>query len=255
MIRVMVVDDEQLSHEELKLLIAEDPQFQVLEEAENGIEALEKIKQAAVDVIFLDIEMPGLNGLEVAGRLAEWDHPPLVVFATAYNEYAIPAFEAHAIDYLLKPYDPERLKKTLIRIKETLKNKIPSKQKLMSLENYLIQKGILKKLVGHRRSSKERIVIEPAQVYYFYAKLSEVFAYLADEELIINITLKDLVANLDPIQFAQTHKAYIVNLDKIEKVSPMFSGNFEITLKAPKRSTIPLSRRYAKNLKGLLGSW
>ena len=255
MIRVMVVDDETLSREELIRLIGENPQFQVVTSASNGTEALEKMKKTEVDVIFLDIEMPGLTGLEVASRFAEWEKPPLVVFVTAYHEYAVQGFEANAIDYILKPYDPERLKKALTRVKEFLKNKIPAKEKLISLEDYLIQKGVLKKLIGRRRKSKERIVIEPTQLYYFHAELAEVFAHLENEDLIVNMTLKDLLANLDPARFAQTHKAYIVNLDKIEKVSPMFSGNFQITLKDSKKTTVPLSRRYARHLKQLLGNW
>ena len=256
MIRVMVVDDEPLAREELIRLIRKDPAFEVANEAANGREAIEKLKKDPVEVVFLDIEMPEVDGLEAAGRLAGWEKPPLVVFATAYHEYAIQAFEANAIDYVLKPYDPERLKKTFARVKEFLANKAASpKEKLVSLERYLVQKGALGRIVGRRRNSKEKIVIHPDQIYYFHVHLTEVLAKLETEELIIYSTLKELLACLDPARFVQTHKAYIVNLDKVEKVAPLFSGNFEIKLKDPKQSSIPLSRRCAQALKSRLASW
>ncbi len=256
MIRVMLVDDEPLAQEELTRLISQDKEFQVMANAHSGTEALEKLKTTPAEVVFLDIEMPGANGLEVAGRLAEeWEKPPLVVFATAYHEYAVKAFEANAIDYILKPYDPERLKKTLARVKAFLQSKASSKEKLMSLVDYSVQKGLLRRLIGRRRLSKERVFVDPAQVYFFHAELAEIWARVENEDLLINSTLKELLQTLDPAHFCQTHKAYVVNLDKIEKVSPMFSGNFEIILKDSKHSKLPLSRRYAKKLKQLMGGW
>lgn len=98
-------------------------------------------------------------------------------------------------------------------------------------------------------------MLDPAEVLYFQVRLSEVFAYQESGELIVRSTLKELLDNLDASQFAQTHKAYLVNVGKVEKVAPLFSGNFEITLKDPKRTKIPLSRRYAQGLKTLLGGW
>ncbi|MDP3920333.1 MAG: LytTR family DNA-binding domain-containing protein [Candidatus Omnitrophota bacterium] len=255
MIRTMIIDDEPLAREELTRLVQEEKEFEVADEAGTGREALEKIKRQKFDVIFLDIDMPGMSGLEVASRLVGFDDPPLVVFATAYHQYAVEAFNANAMDYVLKPYDPIRLKQTFERIKERLAGQGSSKQQLQGLEDHLIKKGVLKKLVGHTRNTKDRVVIDPGEVFYFDVKYSEVIAHLGDRQLIINITLKEIIDRLDPAQFAQTHKSYLVNIDKIEKVSPMFSGNFEIALKAPLGGNIPLSRRYAKHLKSLLGDW
>lgn len=255
MIRVMLVDDESLAQEELKRLIACDKEFQVVAAASNGKEALEKIEKGSIDVVFLDIEMPGMNGLEVASSLARTENPPRIVFATAFNQYAIDAFTVNAVDYILKPYQPGRVAQTLERIKEVLKTQEIFRERLIALEDTLIQKGVLKKIVGHARNSKERVVLDPAEIFYFYAHLAEVFAYCAGGEYIVNTTLKELSENLNAAQYAQTHKAYIVNLGKIEKVTPMFSGNFEIVLKDPKHTKIPLSRRYAKSVKSLLGSW
>lgn len=255
MIRAVVADDEPLAQEELTHLIEADREFQIVGRARNGKEALDQIRRGHADVVFLDIEMPGLNGLEVASRLAEWQNPPLVIFATAYDRYAIDAFETHAIDYILKPYESKRLTKTFEHVRERLKAKRPTRESLLSLEDYLIRKGTLKKLVGHRRNSKDRAVIDPSEVHFFSAKLSEVLARVGDEELIVNSTLKEVLAQLEPTRFVQTHKSYVVNLDQVEKVSPLFSGNFQITLRDPKLPKIPVSRRFAKKLKGSLPSW
>lgn len=255
MIRILIADDELLAREELARLVAADKECELAGSVENGEEALRFLEGHEVDAVLLDIDMPGVNGLEVASRLAQWDRPPRVIFATAFNQYAIEAFDLNAIDYVLKPYRPERIQKALDRLKNALKEQGVFRDRLIALEDTLIHKGMLRKLAGHRRNSKERIVVDPSEVLYFQAKLSEVFAVLEPGELILRNTLKELLGNLNPSQFAQTHKAYIVNVGKIEKVSPLFSGNFEITLKDPKRTKIPLSRRYAQNLKTLLGGW
>ncbi len=256
MIRVMVVDDEPLAQEELTKLIAEDNDFRVTGRASSGKESLEKLKKEAVDVLFLDIEMPGINGLEVASRLAAWENPPLVVFATAYHQYAIKAFDENAIDYILKPYEAKRIQKTLERVRQLLKSRVSGQRdKLVTLEDYLIRQGTLKKIVGHRRNSKDRMVLDPAEVFYFFADLSEVLAHVEQDDLLVNSTLKELLANLDPARFAQIHKSYLVNLDKVDKVSPLFNGNFQIALNDTAHTKIPLSRRYASSLKQRLGNW
>lgn len=255
MIKILIADDEPLALEELKRLISADEDCQVVGTAVNGEDALRGMESHETDAVFLDIDMPGVNGLEVASRLAQWENPPRVVFATAHNEYAMNAFDLSAIDYVLKPYQPERIGKALARLKEVLKSREGFRDRLIALEDTLIRKGMLKKLAGHRRNSKERIVLDPLEVLFFRAELSEVFAHQESGELIIKSTLKELLENLDATQFAQTHKAYIVNIGKVEKVSPLFSGNFEVLLKDPKRTKIPLSRRYAPSLKAILGGW
>lgn len=255
MIRVMIVDDEPLSRQELRRLISQDGEFDIVGEAQSGEQALEQLSVFETDVMFLDIEMPGISGLEAASRLTSWEHPPRVVFATAYHQYAVEAFDAHAMDYVLKPFDAVRIKKTLQRIKDGFKKSVSSRDSLVALEEHLIEKGILKKLTGHLRNHKDRMVIDPSEVYYFSAEAEEVVAHLGEQSLIIKTSLKDVLNRLDPARFVQTHKAYIVNIDKIQKVSPMFSGNFEITFKGAPSLKIPLSRRYSSGAKKLLGSW
>lgn len=255
MIKVMIVDDEPLSRQELARLVGQNEGFEVLGEAASGDAALSKIQKEKPDVVFLDIEMPGSSGLETASKLAAWENPPRVVFATAYHQYAVEAFDANAIDYILKPFEPARVKKTLERVRAVLKQPAQSKANLISLEDHLIQKGILRKLTGHERNRKDRIVIDPSEVYFFSAEAEEVVAHMAQQDLLIRASLKEVLAQLDPEKFAQTHKSHIVNIDKIQKVSPMFSGNFEIFLKSAQPLKVPLSRRFAPALKKQLGHW
>lgn len=255
MIRVLLIDDEPLARGELRRLISQDSEFEIAGEAQSGEDALALLAKQKTDVLFLDIEMPGMSGLEVASRLAEWENPPRVVFATAYHQYAVEAFEAHAMDYVLKPFEPARLKKTLQRVKDELRSLGSSRESLLSLQDHLIDRGILKKLTGHLRNHKDRVVVDPAEVYYFAAEAEEAVAYAGEQCLMIKSSLKDILSRLDPGHFVQTHKAYIVNINRIQKVSPMFSGNFEITFKGAPSLRIPLSRRYSAGLKKLLGSW
>ena len=255
MIRTLIVDDDPLTQEDLMRLIGEETDFQISGVASNGADALKIIEEKPIDVLFLDVEMPGLSGLEVASRLTKIEQPPLVVFVTAHQKYAIEAFEKNAIDYLLKPYQIERFKKALGRIRSLLETKpeIPNRQKLISLENDLIQRGLIKKLAGQKRNSKDRVIIDLSDVCYFTSTHTQVFVYTDRDELLLTQTLKGLLMNLNPSVFIQTHKSYVVNLNKIQKVSPLFNGNFEITLQNPALPKIPVSRRFARNLKTMLG--
>lgn len=255
MIRLFLADDEPLARENLAKILSEDSELQIAGSASNGIDALAQIHRLKPDAVFLDIEMPGKNGLEVAAELSEMEKPPLVIFITAYNLYAVQAFEADAVDYLLKPADAARVQKTLERVKARLCTGASGPERLRSLTDNLIKKGLLKKIAVRRRNAKDRLLIEPSEVLYFHARLSEVIAFWGTEELIVNSTLKELTAQLNPQEFVQTHKAYLVNVAKVAKISPMFSGNFEITLNAPSKPVLPLSRRYAKHLKSLLSQW
>lgn len=255
MIRVLIVDDERNARDSLIRLIERNKDFEIVGEASHGEEALQKIHNALIDVIFLDVEMPGLSGLEVASRLTQIERPPFVVFTTAYNQYAIEAFEKNAVDYVLKPYEPDRLEKTFARIHKELALKQPIREKLIALEEYLVGTGKIKKLVGHRPRNKTRVIFDPKEVRYFQMQNEEVHAYLDHDELIMRTTLQDIFKSLDAAQFVQTHKGYIVNVDRISSVEPMFSGNFAILLKGPTSIKIPLSRNYVQDLKKLFGGW
>ena len=252
MIRVLPVDDEAPARLELKRFLKQIPDFELVGESTNGQEALEMISRFKPDIVFMDIQMPKLNGLDAARALAQTKNPPLVVFVTAYDQYAIRAFEVNAIDYLLKPYDLERFKKTCDKAKELLRDRPGAKAQLGSLKEYLDHDKPLN-IMGHKRGSKDRVFIHPHDVFYFHVELTEMTAHLAGGvELLLNTTLSGLMEMLGASKFQQIHRAYIVNLEYVEKVTPLFSGNFKLTLKDPAKTQLPLSRRYAKKLKQYL---
>jgi len=253
MIRIFVADDEELARNRLLKFLKEDPEIEVIWTSANGAEAASKLENLNPEAAFLDIDMPGKSGIEIALELAAEKEPPLVVFVTAHNEYAIKAFEAHAVDYILKPFDPARLKVALERIKKELALKKPGKQDLEALGNDLAAKS--RRLVGRKANSRERILLDPADVLYFHAELAQVMAHLEGKEWLVNLTLEELEKSLDPARFARSHRAYIVNLGKVEKVVPMFNGNFELVLKDPAKTRIPLARRSAKGFRQKLGNW
>ena len=256
MIRVMIVDDETLARERLARFVSEDPDFKIIAEASNGIEAMRKLKESpAAEVIFLDIQMPEMNGLELASYLAEWKNPPLIVFATAYDEYAVKAFESHAIDYVLKPYVRERLQKTFATVKEQVRLRRPTRPRLVSLEEELVKAGAVQRIVGRKRNSKDRIMIDPLEVFYFQARLAEMTAHLEGKEYVVNKTLEELMKVLDPACFVQPHRAYIVNLSKVEKVAPFSKNHFELVLSNASRTKIPMSRYRSQEIKQRLASW
>ena len=251
MIRTLIVDDELPARIELKRCLKGESDFALVGEAQDGEEAIRFIKSLQPQVVFLDIHIPGLNGLEVAQILSQFRTPPVIVFVTAYDRYAVQAFDANALDYILKPFDEMRFKKVCDRVRRTLSNESEAKEKLDSLKGYLEGKPL--KILGHKRQSKDRVFIYPNDVLYFHVKLTEVTAHLAGgEELLVNATLRSLFEALDSTKFQQAHRAHIVNLDQVERVTPVFNGNFELILKDAQKTRVPLSRRYAAKLRKFL---
>ncbi|MBI4358912.1 MAG: response regulator transcription factor [Candidatus Omnitrophica bacterium] len=252
MIQTLIVDDEAPARNELRRFLQSEADFYLVGEALDGEEALSAIKNLKPAVVFLDIHIPKINGLEIASMLAEFETPPFIVFVTAYDQYAIQAFEMNALDYILKPYDEARFKKACDKARAAVGHRALIKQQLGSLRNYL-QAAKPLKLLGHKRNSRERVFIHPNEVLYFHVELTEVIAKMVNgEELLVNASLKSLLELLDPIRFQQTHRAFVVNLDQVEKVVPLFAGSHKIVLKSPQSLSIPLSRRYAQKLKKLL---
>lgn len=251
MIKVMVADDEKSVREKITEMISSNPNFEIVGVAENGREVLHQLEHKEPDVLFLDVEMPEMSGIEVASQLAHSANPPWIVFVTGYQKYALDAFENNAIDYVLKPFNAQRLDKALARVMKYDMEKKGVRAKLESFEKEMIDKGVLKKLMGHKRNSKEKIVFSPEDVFYFHSHLRDVTAYLENDGVIMSITLKELIDRLDPHRFMMVHRAYIVNLDKIKKIVPMFAGAVDIIL-SHSQYKVPGSRKYARLLKKFL---
>lgn len=200
--QILLVDDEKLARERLRTLLEEETDHQVIGEASNGYEALEKITECHPDVVFLDICMPGMDGLEVARHLMTLEDPPAVVFTTAYDEHALEAFQVHAVDYLLKPVHPARLKEALSK---TLK---PNKMQWKALQ---WERGEKLKVRTHvsARTRKGISLVPVADVYYFRAEHKYVTVRCKEGMVLIEESLKDLEAEFGH-RFLRIHRNCLV---------------------------------------------
>lgn len=251
------------------------PEMQIVAQAKNGVKALEQIRELAPDVAFLDIRMPGLSGLEVAEALAEDaladETVPLIVFVTAYGEFALEAFERSAIDYLLKPVTPERLAKTLDRLRDRLKQKalssvnpaparaeeprpIGSAQELAEQLVPLLRASgaapaqALKYVRVGRGNSVHLLPLE--QIYYFQAADKYVTVASASGEGLIRESLRELQAKLDPERFPQIHRSTLVNLDFVERADRDELGHTRLKLRGVQQ-TLMVSRLYTHLFKAM----
>jgi two-component system LytT family response regulator/two-component system response regulator LytT len=254
-LRVMVVDDEQLAREELCYQLDRLGDVEVVAQAGNGLEALSAVERSQPDVVFLDIQMPGLNGFEVARRLLESpDHTPALVFVTAFDQHAVEAFEVNAVDYLLKPVDAGRLEQALVRARRRLSLDRPG-----PLNDQLEQ---LVKMMANRQIRRDQVAVKVGERFLLIHAEEIIYASLADES--INIvtgqvtgtsnyrTLDELQARLDPEVFWRVHRSHLVNINKIKEIVPWFSRNYILRMKDAKGTEIPVSRAQTKRLREYL---
>ncbi|MEK4713052.1 LytTR family DNA-binding domain-containing protein [Sporosarcina sp. FSL K6-5500] len=234
-IRTLVVDDERYAREELTYLLSKFPDVQVVGEAESGEAAILKTVQLMPDVVFLDVEMPKMNGVEVAKVLVELKKVPLIIFATAYPQFAAEAFRINAIDYLLKPYDEEQLKQTIHRIEKIVYPSLPpdTAEKLGKLA---VEAG------------GEIDYILPQDILYMYRdeKVTKIITRTDNYE--IRTTLKELESRLVPFSFFRIHKGYLVNLIYVSRLTPWFNGAYRLELEGLDEK-LSVSRNYVKNLR------
>ena len=252
-LRVMVVDDEQPARDELCYQLEQLGDVEVVAQAANGVEALSAVDRLEPDLIFLDIQMPGLNGFEVARRLLERDEqPPALVFVTAFDQYAVEAFEVNAVDYLLKPVDSGRLEQALARTRRRL-----SLDRSAPVNDQLER---LVKMMANRR--RDQVAVRVGERFLLVQAEEIIYASLADES--INIvtgqvsgtsnyrTLDELQARLDPEVFWRVHRSHLVNINKIKEIVPWFSRNYILRMKDTKGTEIPVSRTQTKRLREYL---
>jgi two-component system, LytTR family, response regulator LytT len=249
-LRVIVADDEQLARDELCYLIGELDGVEVLAQAGNGLEALEVVARHSPDLVFLDIQMPGLTGFEVARRLAASDQPPSVVFVTAFDQYAIEAFEVEAVDYLVKPVDAARLDAAVQRARRRLGTSRPP---LNDQLERIVQ------LVEARQARRNQVAVKVGERFLLVQAEEIIFASMADES--INIvtgqiagtcnfrTLDELQARLDPDTFWRVHRSHLVNINKIKEIVPWFSRNYILRMRDAKATEIPVSRSQTRRLR------
>ncbi len=238
--KLLIVDDERLARERLVRLLSHQPGIEVVGEASDGLSALEAIQSLKPDAVLLDIQMPGLTGLEVAAALPP-ANAPAIIFVTAYDQYAVRAFEVNAVDYLMKPVDEERFKQAL----DKLRNRAPSPDSVQRLA----QHQRLQRLVGKHLNRLHVLPIETIEAFVTSDEL--VFAVTNSGRFLIERTLRDLEALLPPDKFARVHKQTIANLEKLAVLDPIAKGGAVARLRCGE--VIEISRRYAQDLRQTLG--
>ncbi len=243
--RVMIVDDEALARERLRALLAEtEVPVDVVGEAASGKQALPLIHAERPDLVFLDVQMPVLDGFDVLDLIAP--PRPHVVFVTAYDEYALRAFEVHALDYLTKPVNLERLRGSLQRIQGLVAQQAPDP----ALDAFTATRTDvpLRRLTLHVGSRLR--VVDPAEVQYFEARDKLVLAHTGRSAPHVDFPLQQLEQRLDAAQFLRIHRAFLVNVTQIRELVPWFSGTYQLKLMDGR--TLPLARRRVRAVKAFL---
>jgi two-component system LytT family response regulator len=250
-IRVLLVDDEPLAREMIREMLKDDAEVSVVGECVNGREAIEAIQEHNPDLIFLDVQMPEIGGFEVLEALKSV-HVPHVIFVTAYDQYAVRAFEVHALDYLLKPFDRERFDLAWRR----------AKAHILSTRNGEMDQRILAILEELKAGSKyiERLVIKSGGRVFFLdtddidwieAEGNYVSVHTGKKSHLLRETISSLEAQLDPKKFLRIHRSSIVKIDRIKELQPWFHGEYRVILMDGTQLT--LSRNYRENLQEALG--
>lgn len=247
----MIVDDEPLALERLGTLLREDPEIEIVGECTNGFEALSAIKAEAPDLIFLDVQMPELDGFGVVAALST-AKMPAIIFVTAYDKFALRAFEVHALDYLLKPFDRERFQKSLRRAIDQIKRKESDElsQRLSSLIAELkLEAKPLDRLAI--KVDGRVLLVRLEEIDWIEAADNYVSLHVGNESHLHRETMSALEVKLGPSQFIRISRSIIVNVEKIKELQPMFHGDYVVILSNGTR--LNLSRNYRENLNHLLG--
>lgn len=234
MLKALVVDDEAPARSELRFLLEDAGGIEVVGEASNAPEALQLIKAIPYDVVFLDIDMPGLSGMRLAEVLGSLDRQPAIIFVTAHSEHAVKAFEVAATDYLVKPVEVERLRTAIDRLR-------PSEETPVRVERIPVEKG------------GRKLLLQVDDIYYVMAKDDYSYIYTAEERYLSTASLAQLESRLESQGFFRVHRRFVVNLAQVKEIVPMYGGTMLLTLKDKAGTQVPASRRRVPMLKRALG--
>jgi len=259
-LRAVVVDDEQLAREELCFLLARAGGIEIVGQAANGVDGLRLVGEQQPDLLLLDVQMPGLNGFEVAHRLLDAALLPHLVFVTAYDQYALDAFKVHAVDYLLKPVDAERLDETLARVRQRVDADHRAKAAIGRDELERVLRAVSEAPKGSPRH--DQFAIRTGERFLLVSADEIVHASMVDDAIVVVTntasgtsnyrTLDELSARLDPAVFWRVHRSHLVNITKIKEIVPWFSRNYILKMKDPKATEIPVSRAQTRRLRDYL---
>ena len=257
--RAVVVDDEQLARAELGYLLGQIGGVEIIGQAGNGVEALTTIHRLQPDVVFLDVQMPGLTGFEVARRMLDNETAPHVIFVTAYDQHAIEAFEVNAVDYLLKPLDPARLEVAVTRARKRMSSGRSLDHGAGSPTFLSDQLEKVLELVAERQNRRDRLAIKVGERFLLVQAEEVIYASLANDTIAVGTnqhigtsnfrTLDELQQRLDPNIFWRVHRSHLVNINKIKEIVPWFSRNYILRMKDEKATEIPVSRTQTRRLR------
>lgn len=250
-IRALIVDDEPIARERIRSLLADEPDVEIVAECRDGNEAVATIRKERPDLVFLDVQIPELDGFGVVETL-EGEPLPAIVFVTAYDQYALQAFEVHAIDYLLKPFDEERFGRALSRARKAIQAAAVDdgvNDRLLALIKGLKPERFLERVVV--KSSGRLFFLRTDEIDWIESSGNYACMHAGKEAHLIRETMSALEARLDPEQFIRIHRTAIVRIDQIKELHPLFHGEYEVVLRDGTRLT--LSRSYRDRLQGLLG--
>jgi two-component system LytT family response regulator/two-component system response regulator LytT len=250
----VIVDDEQLARNELAFLLKGVGEVQVVAEARNGLEAVQLIREHAPDLVFLDVQMPGLDGFGVIKKLMDRHVPlPRFVFATAYDQYAVRAFEVNAVDYLLKPFDKKRVAAAVQKVRERIESSGPE-EKLDAL---------VRMLESQKTQPAAKILIKSQGRMFLVDQKDICFASIEDGVITVVTstleghsncrTLEELLAALDPALFWRAHRSFLVNINRIKEVVPWFKSSYQLRMGDKNQTEVPVSRAQTKRLRELFG--
>jgi two-component system response regulator LytT len=269
-LRAVLVDDEQLARDELGYLLGQLGGVEVIGQAGNGVEALSTIDRLQPDIVFLDVQMPGLTGFEVARRMLDTQNGSHIIFVTAYDQHAIEAFEVNAVDYLLKPVEQARLELAVQRARRRIDVDRMDRAAGAGMAGVTTrgpaglnaQLERIVRLVAEQQGRRERLAIKVGERFLLVQAEEIIYASLADETIAVVTTqhvgtsnyrtLDELQARLDPEVFWRVHRSHLVNINKIKEIVPWFSRNYILRMKDEKSTEIPVSRMQTRRLRDYL---
>jgi two-component system LytT family response regulator len=246
-IRALIIDDEPLARERLRMLLAAEPTVEIIGQCGDGLEAVKVIQRDSPDLIFLDIEMPGCDGLQVLSDLAP-DRRPAVIFVTAHERFALEAFNVRAVDYLLKPFDRERFHVALTRAAEFIRVQRTGELS-QRIENMITDAPAGPARKAERLAIKtdgKVVFLRPDEIEWIEAADNYVILHLADRKLMTRETLSGLESQLGTAQFARINRSVLVHLDQVKELQPAFHGDYVVVLR--NGTKLPLSRAFRGQL-------
>jgi len=259
-LRALIVDDEYPARQELRYLLEQLGLVEIVGEAAGSSEALKLIQALEYDILFLDIKLPGISGLDLAAKIQNMSQKPHVVFITAYDNYALDAFDLDAVDYLLKPIEKHRLKRAIEKVITQISNSdwkvSPEKGKhdfhADLAEGYSGQEDITTGRIIAYQGDK-MILIDVNNICYAFTEGDMVYIKTFENRFLTRFTLKELESRLPKNNFFRTHRSYLVNIYKVKEIYPFFNGTYLLVVEDKEKSEVPVSRIQGKKLRQILG--